>query len=113
MNSILYPIFFFIGLGNFIFSTTYLMGRNETEWFGDSFGKLLASTWILDIVMSVVFYNIHATNFEIGLYYILGIPMFPIALLLWIDEMLKKLVIITKTWDMPKIRVWRREKGGK
>ncbi|SJK84446.1 hypothetical protein [Cuniculiplasma divulgatum] len=108
MNSILNPIFFFIGLGNFIFSFIYLSGRYETEWFGDSFGKLFGFTIVLDMVMSVVFYNIHASNFVIALYFILEIPMFPIALLLWIDEMMKKLVIITKTWEMPKIRIWRK-----
>jgi hypothetical protein len=108
MNGLLEDILGVIGLFNFIFSFTYLSGLSESEWFGNSLGKLMGTTWILDFIMSVVFYNIHANNFEILLYFILGIPMFPIALILWIDEMMKKFVIITKTWDMPKIRVWRK-----
>ncbi|MGE9811075.1 hypothetical protein ACLIKE_07005 [Ferroplasma acidiphilum] len=108
MNSILYPIFFFIAIGNLAFSWSYLSGLYESEWFGNSAGKLFGATIILDIVMSNVFYNIHASNLVIGLYDIMLIPMFPIALLLWIDGMMKKLVIITKTWDMPKIRVRRK-----
>jgi len=105
MNSILYPIFFFIGLVFFIFSFLYLF---FSEWFDYSAEKLFSATIILDIVMSVVFYNIHASNFVISLYFVLLIPMFPIALVLWIDEMLKNLDIVSRTWDMPIIRIRRK-----